>query len=169
MVARVSYAIVFVSDMKRSVSFYRDVISIFGGRNSTRGSDNREETGMKGPILSRNADVKGFAVTSIEGEPMKGALHVKPLIRGNTMQLLELRYTAGVGAHMHTHSHESIVYVVKGKVKSTVGNEVHTLGPGDACRHPEGVLHGIESLEESIVVEIKSPAPDLGKVLGIAG
>jgi hypothetical protein len=35
------------------------------------------------------------------------------------------------------------------------------MGPGDVCRHPKGVLHGLEAIEESIVVEIKSPAPDI--------
>jgi len=28
-------------------------------------------------------------------------------------------------------------------------------------RHPKGVLHGMEAIEASLVVEIKSPAPDI--------
>ena len=52
--------------------------------------------------------------------------------------------------------------VVKGKVKSTVGAEEFIMGPGDVGRHPAGVLHGLEAIEESVVVEIKSPAPDIG-------
>jgi quercetin dioxygenase-like cupin family protein len=52
--------------------------------------------------------------------------------------------------------------VVKGKVKSTVGSEEFIMGPGDVCRHPEGVLHGLEAIEDSVVVEIKSPAPEIG-------
>ena len=56
----------------------------------------------------------------------------------------------------------SIAYVVKGKVKSTVGAEEFIMGPGDVGRHPDGVLHGLEAIEESVVVEIKSPAPDIG-------
>ena len=55
-----------------------------------------------------------------------------------------------------------MAYVVKGKVKSTVGEEEFIMGPGDVCRHPIGVLHGLEAIEESVVVEIKSPAPDIG-------
>jgi quercetin dioxygenase-like cupin family protein len=51
---------------------------------------------------------------------------------------------------------------VKGKVKSTVGSEEFIMGPGDVCRHPKGVLHGLEAIEDSVVVEIKSPAPDIG-------
>jgi quercetin dioxygenase-like cupin family protein len=91
-----------------------------------------------------------------------GHMLVKPLIKGDEMTFLEIHYAAGVGAPLHTHTHESIAYVVKGKVKSTVGSEEFIMGPGDVCRHPIGVLHGLEAIEDSVVVEIKSPAPDIG-------
>ncbi|MBV8912857.1 MAG: cupin domain-containing protein [Acetobacteraceae bacterium] len=114
-------------------------------------------------IKSRNADVKAVAVSAVEGKPMYGGdMLVKPLISGDEMLFLEIHYAAGVGAPLHTHTHESIAYVVKGKMKSTVGSEEFIMGPGDVCRHPEGVLHGLEAIEDSIVVEIKSPAPEFG-------
>jgi quercetin dioxygenase-like cupin family protein len=117
-------------------------------------------------LTSRNADVKAITVTAVEGKPAYGgALLVKPLIKGEEMTFLEIRYAPGVGAPLHTHTHESIAYVVKGKVKSTVGGEEFIMGPGDACRHPKGVLHGLEAIEESIIVEIKSPAPDIAAFL----
>src|SRR6201988_859945 len=90
-----------------------------------------------------------------------GNMLVKPLIKGDEMKFLEIHYAAGVGAPLHTHTHESIAYVGRGKVKSTVGEDVFIMGPGDVCRHPKGVLHGLEAIEESLVVEIKSPAPDI--------
>ena len=100
-------------------------------------------------IASRNADVKAVAVSAVEGKSMYGGdMLVKPLIKGDEMTLLEIHYAAGVGAPLHTHTHESIAYVVKGKVKSTVGSEEFIMGPGDVCRHPKGVLHGLEAIEE---------------------
>jgi quercetin dioxygenase-like cupin family protein len=119
-------------------------------------------------ILSKNADVKGIVVKAIEGKPMYGGdLIVKPLLKGDEMTFLEIHYTPGVGAPLHVHSHESLAYVVKGKVKMTVGKEEYILGPGDVCRHPKGVPHGVEGIEESIVVEIKSPAPEISSFLGM--
>jgi unsaturated pyranuronate lyase len=121
-------------------------------------------------LASRNADVAAVAVTAVEGKPTYGGdLMVKPLIEGDEMTFLEIRYAAGVGAPLHAHTHESIVYVVRGKVKSTVGSEQFILGPGDVGRHPRGVLHGMEALEESVVVEIKSPAPDLAAFFVVRG
>jgi quercetin dioxygenase-like cupin family protein len=114
-------------------------------------------------IKSRNADVEVVAVSAVEGKPVYGGhMLVKPLIKGDEMTFLEIHYAAGVGAPLHTHTHESIAYVVKGKVKSTVGSEEFIMGPGDVCRHPKGVLHGLEAIEDSVVVEIKSPAPEIG-------
>ena len=119
-------------------------------------------------ILSKNSDVKSIVVKAIEGKPMYGGdLLVKPLIKGDQKTFLEINYTPGVGAPLHVHTHESLAYVVKGKVKMTVGQEEYILGPGDVCRHPAGVPHGVEGIEESVVVEIKSPAPDIGSFLGM--
>ena len=119
-------------------------------------------------ILSKNSDVKGIIVKAIEGKPMYGGdLMVKPLIQGDEMTFLEIHYTPGVGAPLHVHSHESLAYVVRGKVKMTVGNVQYVLGPGDVCRHPKGVPPGVEAIEESTVVEIKSPAPDISSFLGM--
>ena len=113
-------------------------------------------------IKSRNADVEAVAVSAVEGKTVYGGnLLVKPLIKGEEMTFLEIHYAAGVGAPLHTHTHESIAYVVKGKVKSTVGLDEFIMGSGDVCRHPKGVLHGLEAIEDSVVVEIKSPAPEI--------
>ena len=116
---------------------------------------------------AHNADREPVAVRSIENAEVYGeALHVKPLIAGDAMTLLEIRYAAGSGAPPHVHDHESVVYVVRGRVKTTIGSETHTLGPGDACRHPAGEPHGLEALEDSLIVEIKSPPPHLGDLFG---
>jgi quercetin dioxygenase-like cupin family protein len=120
-------------------------------------------------LSARNANVADLRVSAVEGRPTYGGeLTVKPLIKGEAMTCLEIRYAAGVGAPLHTHTHESIAYVVRGKVKSTVGGEVFIMGPGDACHHPQGVPHGLEAIEDSLVVEIKSPAPDLGSFVAVS-
>ena len=116
--------------------------------------------------LSRNADVKGRRLTAVEGKPLRGDIIVKPLITGNRMTLLEIQYAPGAGASPHVHQHESLAYVVKGKVKMTVGNEEYILSAGDVCRHPQGVPHSVESVDEAVVVEIKSPVQPIEQFLG---
>lgn len=119
-------------------------------------------------ILSRNKDTQAIKVTAIEGAVMYGGeMLVKPLIKGDEMTFLEIHYEPGVGAPLHIHEHESLAYVVTGKVKMTVGQEVYVLGPGDVCRHPKGVPHGVEAIEETVMIEVKSPAPNIGKFFDI--
>jgi quercetin dioxygenase-like cupin family protein len=108
------------------------------------------------------SDAKAFRVSTLEGKQVYGGeLLVKPVIQGEEMTLLEIFYAAGVGTPLHSHTHESIVYVVSGKLQGTMNGEVSILQPGDICRHPKGVLHGVEALEDSVILECKSPAPDI--------
>jgi quercetin dioxygenase-like cupin family protein len=116
--------------------------------------------------ITKNADIASLVVTSIEDKPVTGSLILKPLIRGDQMTLLELHYTPGTSAPIHVHAHESLVYVVRGRVKTTVAGEVYELGAGDVGCHPQGVPHTVEAIEESVVIEIKSPAPEIAQFLG---
>src|SRR5690242_21135412 len=69
------------------------------------------EEGIVAVLLSRNADVKAIKVNTIEGRRTYGGdLSVKPLIKGDEMTFLEIHYAPGVGAPLHAHTHESIVY-----------------------------------------------------------
>lgn len=113
-------------------------------------------------LLSRNTDVKAINVKAIEGQTVYGGnLMVKPMMMGDEMTIMEITYTPGVGAPMHKHAHESIVYVVKGKVKTVIeGDGEYVLGPGDVCRHPAGLMHTVEALEDAVMIEIKAPAAD---------
>ena len=80
---------------------------------------------------------------------------------GQTMMVMEIHYDAGVGSPMHVHDHESVTYVKRGRFKMIIGDDVHTLGPGDVARHPASVPHCVEALEDGVLIEVKSPAPDM--------
>lgn len=121
-------------------------------------------------LLMKNADAPTVSVKAIEGQSIYGGeLHAKPMMKGDEMVFMEIHYAAGVGAPPHLHSHESIIYVVRGKVKTVVGDEAFILGPGDVCRHPAGVAHGVEAIEDSVMVEVKAPAPELSSFFALTG
>ena len=112
-------------------------------------------------IVSRNSDVDYRTVTSVEGLPVTGSARVKPLLQGDEMTIMQMVYAEGASSPMHSHDHESLLYVISGKVQAIVGDETYTLQPGDVCRHPIGVPHNVEALEQSTFLEVKSPAPSL--------
>jgi quercetin dioxygenase-like cupin family protein len=101
-------------------------------------------------------------VSMLEGKAVYGGdLEVKLRVSGQEMILLEIFYAAGVGTPLHSHTHESVIYLVRGKLKGTIDGKEIIMLPGDTCRHPTGVLHGVEALEDSVILECKSPAPDI--------
>ena len=115
-----------------------------------------------------NAQVDSQPIGTIEGQPNTGIFFVKPLMRGDSMELLEVHVKAGVASLIHSHSHESLVYVVSGRLKTIINNETFVLGPGDVCRHPRAVGHRVEALEDTVFVEVKSPPIELRQVFGLA-
>ena len=66
---------------------------------------------------------------------MDGQLVLRPMLKDEQMTLLELHYQAGTKAPMHTHTHESLIYVVAGRVKTWIGNDVYILGPVSGTQH----------------------------------
>jgi quercetin dioxygenase-like cupin family protein len=121
------------------------------------------------PMLHiENAQVDSQPVDTIEGERNTGTFFVKPLMRGESMALLEIRVRAGVASCTHTHSHESLIYVVSGRIKTVVNDETFVLGPGDVCRHPPAVGHRVEALEDTLFVEVKSPSIEVRQIFGLA-
>lgn len=48
----------------------------------------------------------------------------------------------------HSHPHEQVGILLSGRVVFTVGDEVKTLGPGDAWIIPGGVKHKVVVLDE---------------------
>ena len=117
-------------------------------------------------LIARHSEVADVIVSSIEGKPVHGQLVLKPLLRGEQMTMLELHYQPGTKAPPHKHTHESLIYVVSGRVRTWIGDDVYVLGPGDVARHPPGVLHTVEALVESTIIEVKSPAPDITQFIG---
>ena len=119
-------------------------------------------------LHTENAQVESQVVGTIEGQPNTGTFFVKPLMQGDRMALLEIRVRAGVASRFHAHSHESLIYVVSGRLKTTVDNETFVLGPGDVCRHPCASSHRVEALEDTLFVEVKSPPIELRQIFGLA-
>jgi len=118
---------------------------------------------------AENASVEARAVATIEGQPNLGTFFVKPLLRGERLALLEIRAEAGTASAVHAHPHESLLYVVSGRLATTIADESFVLGPGDACRHPKDAPHLVRAIEDTVFVEIKSPPPDLRATFGLEG
>ncbi len=69
--------------------------------------------------------------------------------------------------HVHP-DHDSLGFVVSGRIRMVVDGVEATLEPGDAWHHPRGSFHITEALEASTALEIHVPLrPDLLQRFGV--
>jgi len=62
----------------------------------------------------------------------------------------------GIGAR-HKHPHRQISCIVKGSFKVHIGDETQILETGDHYYIPADIEHGVEALEDSILIDMFTP------------
>ena len=104
-------------------------------------------------------DVVDETITAVEGVVEEaGKLTLKKLLVGEDMVILSAVKKKGMKDPMHQHDdHESVAYLVSGRMRMVIGGEEFIAEPGTAWLHPRGVPHFSEALEDSVQLEIKSP------------
>ncbi len=65
----------------------------------------------------------------------------------------------GMETRPHSHPFEQLAYILKGRVRFTVGDEVHEMGPGGLCVIPPDVTHFADILgdEPALNLDIFGP------------
>ena len=79
------------------------------------------------------------------------------LVHGATTLMAEFRLAAGHELPAHAHPQEQTGYLVSGRIRLRIGDEIRELRAGDAWTVPGGVEHGADLLEDSVAVEVWSP------------
>ena len=121
------------------------------------GDDSRALPKTQG-FLAVGAKIPPLRMGALEGRPSPGRIDLKPLLVGEEMLMVEITEDAGVRVPEHSHDdHESLVYLVKGRVRLWIDGKEFVAHAGDAWVHPRGVRHWSETLEPCVMVEIKSP------------
>jgi len=96
-----------------------------------------------------------------DDQPYRKALDgvsFKSLAHGQKTHLTEFRLEKGSQIPVHSHPHEQTGYLVSGKMRFTIAGEAFDTEPGCAWSIPGLVEHGVEVLEDCLVIEVFSPA-----------
>lgn len=105
-----------------------------------------------------NAAVPAVPLASVEGKQSSGPVTVKPLVVGEEALMLQVDQGAGLPVPEHIHAdHESVIYLVKGRIRLTIGGETFEAKAGDAWIHRRGVPHSSVTLEPCTFIEVKTP------------
>jgi quercetin dioxygenase-like cupin family protein len=76
---------------------------------------------------------------------------------GGAATIMEMTIPAGMGPPPHTHPGGEAVYVLEGKLRYHIGEDVVEGGPGSFFYVPEGTLEFFEPVEQLRVLVIYTP------------
>ena len=89
-------------------------------------------------------------------EVLPGVL-LKTLAHGQKTLLTEFKLTQGTVIPEHHHSNEQTGYLGSGAIILTIDGSTYDVLPGDSWCIESNLLHSVQVLEKSVVVEVFSP------------
>lgn len=81
----------------------------------------------------------------------------KTLVYGERTLMTEFLLKKGSVLPRHAHPHEQTGYLVKGRIRLSIGSQVADVQVGDSWCTPSHVEHGAEILEDSVAIEVFAP------------
>ena len=82
----------------------------------------------------------------------------RQMVVGENFMMVRFTFDPFLVTPEHTHPHEQMTLVIKGKVKFTIEGEVKIVSPGDVLHFPPHNRHGATMLDEEVVlIDIFSP------------
>jgi len=90
-------------------------------------------------------------------DPLPG-IRQKTLVFGERTLMTEFLLGKDSFLHEHAHPYEQTGYLVKGHIILKIGETEHDARPGDSWCIPMNVTHSARILEDSIAIEVFSPA-----------
>ena len=91
-----------------------------------------------------------------ESKPEPG-LTRKVMAYNDKLFLAEHQMSKGWIGTIHSHPHEQVVYVVRGRLKVTCQGKTFEVQAGDTFVVRGGVEHGASALEDSLVIDVFTP------------
>ena len=87
-------------------------------------------------------------------------IKLKTLVYGEKTLFTEFRMDAGSVLPQHAHIHEQTGYLIEGKIRLTIGEQVFEVEKGDCWSIPGNMEHSAEILKDSVAIEVFSPVRD---------
>jgi quercetin dioxygenase-like cupin family protein len=101
--------------------------------------------------------ISGFAALgSLPWEQVTDKIS-RRLVAGEKEMIVWWQMKAGAHAAAHSHPHEQIFWMLKGKMEFRLGDERKVCGPGDVAVIPGGVEHEAWFPEDTEVIDVFAP------------
>jgi quercetin dioxygenase-like cupin family protein len=79
------------------------------------------------------------------------------VLAGDRQMIVWWKMKAGAHAAAHSHPHEQMFWMLKGKMEFRLGGERRVCGPGDVAVIPGGAEHEAWFPEDTEVIDVFSP------------
>lgn len=99
--------------------------------------------------------VDGSLAVAVTCEP---GVKRKVLAWNDDLMMCEISFQMGAVGNIHAHPHTQVSYVGLGSLRFRVGSETKLVRQGDSILIPPNTLHGVEALEDALLVDVFSPA-----------
>jgi quercetin dioxygenase-like cupin family protein len=121
-------------------------------------------------VIAETIEIKGFMISQETGiaalitdwtkiaieQPAPGIK--RQMVVGKNLMMCRFTFDPFLVTAEHSHPHEQMTLVIKGKVKFTIEGEVVIVAPGDVLHFPSNNRHGATMLDEEVVlIDIFSP------------
>lgn len=82
----------------------------------------------------------------------------RQMIWGERLMVCRLQFEPHVVTAVHSHPHEQMTIVERGRVEFTIEGQQRIAAAGDVLHFPSGIAHGATMLDEPVVlIDIFSP------------
>jgi len=94
---------------------------------------------------------------SIPATPVADGIE-RQMVYGERLMVCRLRFAPHIVTAVHSHAHEQITMVERGRVRFTVDGAERIVAAGDVLHFPPNISHGATMLDEEVVlIDIFSP------------
>jgi quercetin dioxygenase-like cupin family protein len=84
----------------------------------------------------------------------------RTLTSGQTMYQMIAQLDAGSVMPEHRHAQEQVVHILEGRMRLIVEGTPHELRPGESFYLASNLPHGVETIENTLVLDTFSPPRD---------
>ena len=94
---------------------------------------------------------------SADKKELLEGVHLSTLVHGEKTLMGQFSVAKGSSIPSHSHPHEQTGFMVSGKLRFTIEDDVMEVAAGDSWCIPGGAEHSVQALEDTVVIEVFSP------------
>jgi quercetin dioxygenase-like cupin family protein len=96
-------------------------------------------------------------IADVPEEDLGEGVSRKILATGGSMMTAQFTFEKGAVGAPHTHVHEQVGYVLRGRFELTLGDDKTVIEAGDTYYVPSNTLHGVVALEDGVLLDVFTP------------